>query len=495
MSGQLIGIWFKPLMWLKKAAGLLRACFICPHVLTLAFLLMSAWVIGAVFAHHKLHEPNWGQWSLSHLFDLSATIDALNTTSTGGKVVAVLLYGTTWLIGGGILLGILIDNSREYFSKIRDGHFRYWRALRNHLVILGWEPNAISLLRDLTNEGESIPFWRVLRRHRIVIISEQPAEEIRRQIEEAIGRRPFKCFPFSLIVYNGQYDNKEEFRKTALKYARKIYVTGEEPEASHDTRVMLFLAELDRYLHDCKMGQEKVDCHVRIASYSLLRLLILAIKKDVKKEHHYEHLEVRFFNFYENWSKTVMPVDKNVISTYPSVVSEDSEEEEQQARLIVVGFGKMGQAMTVEAFRSHKRRDDKMLNITVVDPHVEEYIKQFNMSHSDIIEGDYKNYATLEAFSMRVEDDGFEKMVDGYVRDGAKITIVLTYESSDDAIVRAVALARRHKGANVFVRLNVDVPDAEQSKALLAERYKLSRIFPFGFRSGAGYGKCSTNLK
>ena len=96
---------------------------------------------------------------------------------------------------------------------------------------------------------------------------------------------------------------------------------------------------------------------------------------------------------------------------------------------------------------------------------------------------------------MRVEDDGFEKMVDGYVRDGAKITIVLTYESSDDAIVWAVALARRHKGATVFVRLNVDVPDAEQSKALLAERYKLSRIFPFGFRSGAGYGKCSTNLK
>ena len=149
----------------------------------------------------------------------------------------------------------------------------------------------------------------------------------------------------------------------------------------------------------------------------------------------------------------------------------------------------------VAKYTEEQRRDDKMLNITVVDPHVEEYIKQFNMSHNDIIEGDYKNYATLEAFSMRVEDDGFEKMVDGYVRDGAKITIVLTYESSDDAIVRAVALARHHKRVNVFVRLNVDVPDAEQSKALLAERYRLSRIFPFGFRSGAGYGKCSTNLK
>ena len=271
-------------------------------------------------------------------------------------------------------------------------------------------------------------------------------------------------------------------------------MTGEEPEASHDTRVMLFLAELDRYLHDCKMGQEEADCHVRIASYSLLRLLILAIKKDVTGAHCYEHLKVRFFNFYENWAKTVMPVDKSVESTYPPVVSEDSEEEDLQARLIVVGFGKMGQAMTVEAFRSHKRRDNKMLNITVVDPHVEEYIKQFNMSHSDIIEGDYKNYATLETFSMRVEDSGFEKMVDGYVRDGAKITIVLTYESSDEVIVRAVALARRYEKANVFIRLNVDVPDAEQSKKLLAERYRLSRIFPFGFRSGAGYGKCSTEF-
>ena len=498
MENKFIGIWFKPLMWLKKAAGLLRACFICPHVLTLAFLLMSAWVIGAVFAHHKLHEPNWGQWSLSHLFDLSATIDALNTTSTGGKVVAVLLYGTTWLIGGGILLGILIDNSREYFSKIRDGHFRYWRALRNHLVILGWEPNTISLIRDLTNEGSPIPFWcfwRILRRHRIVIISELPAEEIRQQIEGAMGRRFGRCRPFSLIIYNGRYDNKTEFRNLALRHARKIYVTGEETDVSHDTRTLLFLAELNQYIGRKRGSNDvaKVRCHVRIASFSLFRLLILTIKKDVNKEHQYRHLDVRFFSFYENWAKSIIPLNKNIDSAYPDLVS--LEKNPPPARLVVVGFGKMGQAVTIEAFRSHERRENQILNVTVVDPNIDEHKNQFIMTHEDITIGDYAKYTKLTYVnSMCVEDSAFSDLVDSYVAKDEKITIVLTYELSDDAVVRAVALAKRYNKANIFVRLNIDTLDAEDSKKVLAESYKLSRLFPFGFRSGVGYGKMSTVL-
>ena len=499
MKNKVIGIWFKPLMWLKKASGLLRACFICPHVLTLAFLLMSVWVVGASFACYRLHEPNWGQWSLSHLFDLSATIDALNTTSSiVGKVVAVMLYGTTWLIGGGILLGILIDNSREYFSKIREGHLRYWWALRNHLVILGWEPNAISLIRDLTNNGKPIPFWyfnRILRRHRIVIISELPAEEIRQQIEESIGRGFGRCRPFSFIIYNGRYDNKTEFKKLALRHARKIYVTGEETDDSHDTRALLFLAEFDQYLNSKKgVGNaEKIHCHVRIASFSLFRLLILTINNNVEEEHKYGHLDVWFFSFYENWAKVILPIDENADSAYPDLVS--FEGNPPPARLIVVGFGKMGQAITIEAFRSHKRRDNQMLNVTVVDPNIDEYKNQFAMSHDHIKTRDYANYAQLTyASSMCVEDDAFSKMVDSYMDNNEKITIALTYEMSDDAIVRAVALAKRYKTANILVRLNIDTLDAKVSKKVLAESYKLSRLFPFGFRSGAGYGEKSTYL-
>ena len=136
-----------------------------------------------------------------------------------------------------------------------------------------------------------------------------------------------------------------------------------------------------------------------------------------------------------------------------------------------------------------------MLNVTVVDPNIDEYKNQFAMSHDDITTGDYANYAQLTyASSMRVEDDAFSKMVDSYMANNEKITIALTYEMSDDAIVRAVALAKRYKTANILVRLNIDTLYAKVSKKVLAESYKLSRLFPFGFRSGAGYGKKSTDL-
>ena len=486
-----IKIFFTPLRGIKNLFGLLTTCLFCQQTLTLLFLMFSIWTLGAAYAFFYLHDPNWGQWSFVHLFDLTEARRTLNESSGVGKAVAVLLYGVTWLIGGGILLGVIVDRSARFMSTVRDGHVRYRRALRDHFVILGWEPNVVSLLRNLSGGGRLLSFFslRALFRPRIVILSECPAVEIHQQIAEAFGRSFFKVLPFGLIVYNGAYDAKDEFKMLALRYARKIYVTGEEPEASHDSRVLLFLASLDALLGKYKPRQ-RINCHVRIASYSLFRLLVLSINKGSPVGNHkYEYLTVRFFNFYENWAKRLFSENPANGRAYPSLVFRP-DDGQSRVRVVVVGFGKMGQALVVEILRSHPQRKGRMIDIVVVDPDVNVLRKQFMMSHSDIATGEYMKHATLRfAKAMRVEDAAFRNMIKRFEAEGGQITVMLTYNSPDDVVVRAVALASKYKSANIFARLNIAVPDVDKCRDVVAESYKLNRLYLYGFKDGAGFGK------
>lgn len=486
-----IKVFFTPLRVLKNLWGLLTACLFCQQTLTLLFLMVSIWTLGALYAFLCLHDPNWGQWSFVHLFDLTEARQTFGDSSGVGKAVAVLLYGVTWLIGGGILLGVIVDRSARFLSTVREGHVRYRRALRDHFVILGWEPNAVSLLRDLSGGGRlmSVFSWRAWFRPRIFILSECPAVEIHRQIADAFGSSFFKRLPFGLIVYNGAYDAKGEFKMLALRYARKIYVTGEEPESSHDSRMLLFLARLDAFFGKRK-PREPVNCHVRIASYSLFRLLVLSINKGLPiGNHQYAHLSVRFFNFYENWAKRLFAESPAYGRAYPSLVLRP-DDDQHHIRVVVVGFGRMGQALVVEILRSHSQWKGRKIDIVVVDPDVDILRKQFMMSHSDIATGEYMKYATLRfAKAMRVEDTAFRNMIKRFEADGDQITVMLTYNSPDDVVVRAVALASKYKSANIFARLNISVPDVNRCRDIVAESYKLNRLYLYGFKDGAGFGK------
>lgn len=497
-SKLLTALFFNPARLLKNLLGLIKACLLCQQAITLAALLLVVWGVGALYAALFLNIPDWGQWSFAHLFDLSEARKTLDEASGLGKAVAVLLYGVTWLIGGGILLGVLVDRSRDYLARIRDGHMRYRFALRKHLVVLGWEDNVVSLLLDLSNGGKLVPFWswRAWIRPRIVILSEHPAEEVRRQIAAAFGKSSFKRRPFSLIVYNGRYDSEEESKNLMLSHARKIYLTGEDPEEFHDARVLLFLARLDQLLKE-KKTKGSMDCHVRIASYSLCRLLILQINKGKGGvDRHYEKLAVRFFNFYENWAKLIVGNSVGCHGRpYPSLILNPDENEQGEIRLVVVGFGRMGQAVVVEALRSHKERNDRKITITTIDPDINTLTSQFLMSHKDVATGDYKQYAEfVPTPPMRVEDPAFENLIDGYVKNGDQVTIILTYNSPDAAIVRAIALASKWDGINVFARINISVANVQKCRELLAQCYKLKHLYLYGFKSGAGFGKYSTNI-
>ena len=240
-----------------------------------------------------------------------------------------------------------------------------------------------------------------------------------------------------------------------------------------------------------------MDCHVRIASYSLFRLLILQINKGTSGvDRHYEKLSVRFFNFYENWAKCIIAggVSSNG-RPYPSLILRPDDKNQGSIRLVVVGFGRMGQAVVVEALRSHKERNDRKIKITTIDPNLNTLSSQFLMSHKDVATGDYSQYAEfIQTPPMRVEDPAFEKIIDGYVEAGDQVTIIMTYDSPDAAIVRAVALASKWDGINVFARINITVANVQECRELLAQCYKLKHLYLYGFKSGAGFGKYSTDI-
>lgn len=485
--------------FLKNVRGLIRSCLFCQQVIAMFVLLSAAWAAGALYARWWCGIPDWGAWSFAHLFDLDEAIQAIHAASGFGKVVSVLLYSVTWLLGGGILLSVVVDRSTSFWSRVREGHMRYRSFLADHLVVLGWESNTVTLLKDVAGAQTVglFSFVGLYKRPRIVILSQSEAVAIKDQIQKSFGASAMRRLPFKLIVYNGNFDSETEFPFLAIHKAKKVYVTGEGDPQSHDSRVLVLLADLDAYIQK-QRGFRQLMCHVRIANYALFRNLILNInKRQDQVPHQFKALKVRFFNFYENWAKKILPPE-GIPADYPSLLpSYSNVADRPPIRLIVIGFRKMGQAVAVEAMRTSAKYCGAVTNISVVDKDISTLRNSFELSHGDLMKYEYAKTSTLQYEDpMSVDSDAFKSLVSKCLKSGERMTVIITLSDPDRAVAAAIAINSMASGAaQIFTRLDVDVANAENCRRRLEACYNLKHIFFYGFRDGAGFGKYSSDTK
>ena len=477
---------------IKNTVGLLRACFFCHEHIVLAIVLGALYLSGYVYSRGVLASTNsWG-WALDHMFDLAITKQSVMNGCVSEKIFSIVLYCVTWLIGGGTLLAALVSRSGAFFAKIQNGEIRYSWCLRGHHVILGWDYNVISLLRQ-----------KELCRKQIVIISELPTAEIRKTILAAGGVGRFARLPSNLLIYRGEYDSKLAFKKLCLKYAARIYITGVQQERAHDIRTLILLSHLDKYFGECnreRLSPIRIPCSVRIQSHYLYRLLILNIKKGPNSFQHLNKDDVRFFNFYENWARRLWDENtrernKGKGKAYP-VLRYSPANNKIPIRLVVVGFGQMGQALVVQALRQAKEpsrngnTDCVKTNITIIDPNAHELYEYFLQNYADIVTGYMKdaNCKIDEVLDMSAHSMVFKQRLAEQGYPNEQLTVAITLPDADDALNTAMMInGVMQQRVNILVRANIYNSDIEQCREDLCKCYDLKNIYFFGFKDGAGF--------
>ena len=468
-------------------------CF--EHVL-LVLILSGTFFVGVAFAHWGLDltwDMCWG-WAFSHLFDFDVARKSVAVGKGFEKLVAFILYCTTWMIGGGTLLAALVLRGSAFFARVRNGELRYTWCLRKHYVILGWDYNVVSLLRQLLRDG-------ILNGRTLVILSDISPVEIRRTIREALGANWLGRFPFRLLIYRGVYDSVSEFDKLALKYSDKIYITGMQHERAHDVRLLVLLAQMDNYLSKCSANTNIV---ARVDSYSLFRSLVMAVKKGPNKLRYLGN-RVRFVNFHENWSRCFWNIDtaksphvtNRLAREYPPLKFRQGND---PVRLVIVGFGSMGQAMLVQALRQSTAMAKSMnqqngcansdvTKVTIIDPSADEAYDRFMQNYSDIVSGEYANYCQVdEKINVSVSSRKFLEKIAQIASRKEQVTVVVTLPDADMALDASIMIQRVTRSAvNVLMRANVYESDLEDCRANLSESYQLKNLYLFGFKDGAGY--------
>ena len=473
--------------FVKNLTILFCRCLFCCETIALGVLLGLSLAGGAWYGHSQVHVDHCWAWSLEHLFDVEAARGAVAAACGWWKIVPITLFLITWLIGGGILLGVFIGQGVGFWNQVRAGKFRYKAGLAGHYLIFGWEPNCATLLRDVCENRRQLSIFDVLtRRPLFVILSGCAAEEIKGQVNASFKTDVLDKKPFTLVVYNGQYDSSEEFAWLNVERAKRIFVTGDFNEPAHDSRVVSLLARLNRFLGGLqRKGLTQIGCMARIDSHVLCRSLgSIAVEPS-------NHLHVQFFNFYENWARRIWEDQYNKVRYFPPLdFLSGGTGKKLDLALLVVGFGNMGQSLALRALERSVCYGGRKVNIYAVDANMDRREPAFNA----VFDGLCKRFQPTASIAlepaMAVESAEFESLLKELLGKFRQLTIAITLPNPDEALESALHIASITRDtAMILLRQNVYSSDIEECREALAGSYNLHNIFVFGFQDGAGFGE------
>ena len=253
---------------------------------------------------------------------------------------------------------------------------------------------------------------------------------------------------------------------------------------------MLLLAHLSRFVQGRLKGTPQIKCRVRIDSHILYRSLRRDGGIERSEKNGLANLQVRLFNFYDNWARRVWEDKKDSARYYPPLDFLSAEKrKEEDIDLLIVGFGNMGQSLAIRAMRKSIHYGGRRVNIFAVDADMDRRKPAFNTAFGDLLERFKATACVSLEPAMPVESAAFENLLKKVLQQSKQLTVVITLPKADEALETALQIAAITKdSANILLRQNFYNSNVEECRDALTECYDLHNIFVFGFQDGAGFG-------
>ena len=397
-------------------------------------------------------------------------------------------------------------------KDLHEGCWRRWSwLLWNHTVILGWNDNVVTIIREHI-ESQRIHSWlgRWARPERFVVLTSRDVDVVRRRIQAVL--QPHKTVLYD--VYRGEYDNAGEFGRLNLTHSNAVYVIGEEYENSHDARVLMVphavrnvsigwlnplkvLLLMEKFIKMLVGMSWVIKLELHLESFGLysqcLRMKELVQSGEVKCLEN-RVVNIAYRNFCDSWAK-------RLFANYHAVMCGDArscvrlrENNCHRVHLVIIGFSDMGQALAVQAARVAHYETNAMVYVTVYDDDLEHREDEFRALYPRIDE-----ISDIHWTFMRKENIGSEEFMARMTSFAAmddSLTIAIACDNAADGMKIAIPIYNRvHKNnktdgdGRVQILLRQDVvgrimPKNEEAPVLNAET---PGIRVFGMKDGAGY--------
>lgn len=304
-----------------------------------------------------------------------------------------LAVGIISLLGSVLLGGVLISTISNIIERrvdtVRTGK-AYYKHVCNHYVVIGYSGITVSLIKELHREDAGAV---------IIVMSSRESEQVRHSLQAQLT----KAEEAQVRIYFGNLESVEELQRLNIDRAKEVYILGEQGDYGRDSKNI-------QCVHRISMLRRKAGGNAmlpvytqfyRLASYSVIQ------KLDFPKNYYCNEKPVgdetpriyfRPFNFQENWARRLWslytldgkqpydPLDYEPIRLCTDAQRHCPAAGSKQVHLVIAGFGRMGQALLLEALRvcHYANYDDTLpheqrirTRVTVIDREMENLRRQF----------------------------------------------------------------------------------------------------------------------
>jgi len=392
---------------------------------------------------------------------------------TGGPVSVSVLAGIItllgWILLGGLLITLLTNTYWRRMDRARQGKSRY--SFSGHTIIFGWDEMVIDLIHNQLNPGKS--------GKEIVIISPHGAEELRFKINSNLPESNEKY----IYVLNGEFV-EEEIRSLHIDAAEAVYIFGDRGIIGCNNKnleIALTIANiLEPNRTDC------LPCYVHLPAPSAFEMIqgVDFIQGSTKS------VDIRLFSFHEDWARRLWSQKPGDITQEYALmqIGKIDPSIHRYAHFVIVGFGKMGQALTRYTARMAHFETRKKTQITIIDKNITNKKNQFYAQTPGI-----KNVADIHEIEF-IEKDIFsedlrDKLSEWAEEPNRKLQITICISNPDQALNMGMTLPKEIKERNIPVlirqaRFNKKafwVQQSEDKNVVHSNNWK--HLYFFGWRN------------
>ena len=315
------------------------------------------------------------------------------------------------------------------------------KKVKNHIVICGVGRKGMQLIKELRNQGKTV----------VAIENEKSNEYLD------------ICLDSGVIVVEGSATDNETLLKARAHLATKVIaITGNDGDN-------VDIALKTYYLVKNRKGNKlaPVHCYVQVVNP---KLRMLFDKHPVFTDM-YDDFEISVFNTYTNAARLMFsrfPVDGEGIS----------ENSPMQPHLIIIGFGKMGEAILLQAACTGHFANYKKIKISIIDKFAEQKAKYIQGQFPAINQICDINFIQADA-----EEPLVLNLINELCREVNNLTsVIITLD--DDARALSCALNYRSrisdKNISLIVRMSEESGLAKLLQNNLENASWISKIYSFG---------------
>lgn len=305
-------------------------------------------------------------------------------------VSIISLLGSVLL--GGVLISTISNIIERRVDTIRTGK-AYYKHIYDHYVVIGNSGITVSLIKELHREDAEAA---------ILVMSSRESEQVRHNLQAQLT----KAEEDQVYIYFGNLESVEELQRLNIDRAKEVYILGEQGDYGRDSKNIQCVHRVSM-LRGKSGGSTILPVYTqfyRLASYSVIQ------KLDFPRNYYCNNKQAdgetndtpciyfRPFNFQENWARRLWslytldgeqpydPPDYEPIRLCADAQGHYSMHNSKRVHLVIAGFGRMGQALLLEALRvcHYANYDDTLpeeqrirTQVTVFDREMENLRRQF----------------------------------------------------------------------------------------------------------------------